>query len=199
MINILTIFYFFIRQLQCCGVDGPRDWVSGYSITNRAGSQGSFPTSCCNDTQTICQTYNAYQEGCFSKLEMRVQNGATVLIGVGIGIAFVEASKILIYTKYFIDCTRYYIRHVVTMSTFYCNIRKTGFKQRKLNKYKKVLNLKIIQFFIKYINTINNILKFKFNHRVTMAIFEFKQMYFLFLDCRYCPCLLPRHGREKGK
>lgn len=33
-----------------------------------------------------------YKEGCFNKLEMRVQKGATVLIGVGIGIAFVEAS-----------------------------------------------------------------------------------------------------------
>lgn len=35
-----------------------------------------------------------YTDGCFSKLEMRIHNGATVLIGVGIGIAFVEASKL---------------------------------------------------------------------------------------------------------
>lgn len=51
------------------------------------------------DTQLInCQLNNpaVYQEGCFSKLEMRVHKGATVLIGVGIGIAFVEASKLFV-------------------------------------------------------------------------------------------------------
>jgi len=49
----------------------------------------------------VCQIVTANTEGCFRKLEMRVQNSATVLIGVGIGIAFVEASKVLIYTYIF--------------------------------------------------------------------------------------------------
>lgn len=46
------------------------------------------------DMQVICQfgSPTMYKDGCFSKLEMRVMKGATVLIGVGIGIAFVEAS-----------------------------------------------------------------------------------------------------------
>lgn len=46
------------------------------------------------DMQVICQLGGPtmYKDGCFSKLEMKVQKGATVLIGVGIGIAFVEAS-----------------------------------------------------------------------------------------------------------
>ncbi|EGI68525.1 CD63 antigen [Acromyrmex echinatior] len=72
------------KKLQCCGVDGPRDWI--------------IPSSCCDETLSICQIVTANTEGCFSKLEMRVQNSATILIGVGIGIAFVEASKVLIYT-----------------------------------------------------------------------------------------------------
>ncbi|EFN60280.1 CD63 antigen [Camponotus floridanus] len=81
------------KKLQCCGVDGPNDW----SPAN--GFMSNFPSSCCiQDDQLInCRLDNvAYREGCFSKLEMRVHKGATVLIGVGIGIAFVEASKLFV-------------------------------------------------------------------------------------------------------
>ncbi|KAG5323170.1 TSN6 protein, partial [Acromyrmex heyeri] len=77
------------KKLQCCGVDGPRDWID-----NGAYSAGVIPSSCCDETLSICQIVTANTEGCFNKLEMRVQNSATILIGVGIGIAFVEASKI---------------------------------------------------------------------------------------------------------
>ncbi|KAM0731349.1 CD63 antigen [Formica fusca] len=81
------------RKLECCGVDGPNDWTpsNGFTLT--------FPSSCCkHDPQVICQVNDAtvYQEGCFSKLEMRVHKGATVLIGVGIGIAFVEIAGIIL-------------------------------------------------------------------------------------------------------
>ncbi|KYN26889.1 CD63 antigen [Trachymyrmex cornetzi] len=77
--------------LQCCGVDGARDWIDNVNLV------GVIPPSCCDETMTICQVVTANKEGCFNKLEMRVQNSATVLIGVGIGIAFVEASKVLVY------------------------------------------------------------------------------------------------------
>ncbi|XP_011049563.1 PREDICTED: CD63 antigen [Acromyrmex echinatior] len=70
------------KKLQCCGVDGPRDWI--------------IPSSCCDETLSICQIVTANTEGCFSKLEMRVQNSATILIGVGIGIAFVEIVGIVL-------------------------------------------------------------------------------------------------------
>ncbi|XP_011267955.1 CD63 antigen [Camponotus floridanus] len=81
------------KKLQCCGVDGPNDW----SPAN--GFMSNFPSSCCiQDDQLInCRLDNvAYREGCFSKLEMRVHKGATVLIGVGIGIAFVEIAGIIL-------------------------------------------------------------------------------------------------------
>lgn len=74
-------------------MDGPRDWIE----SSGAYPAREFPSSCCDDRVSICQFVNANTEGCFKKLEMRVQNGATVLIGVGIGIAFVEASKVLVY------------------------------------------------------------------------------------------------------
>ncbi|XP_012054698.1 PREDICTED: CD151 antigen [Atta cephalotes] len=75
------------KKLQCCGADGPRDWID-----NPAG----IPSSCCNETMLVCQIVTANTEGCFRKLEMRVQNSATVLIGVGIGIAFVEIAGIVL-------------------------------------------------------------------------------------------------------
>lgn len=74
-------------------MDGPTDWSPANGFTS------SFPSSCCmHDLQVICQisSTSVYQEGCFDKLAMRVHKGATVLIGVGIGIAFVEASKFLV-------------------------------------------------------------------------------------------------------
>jgi len=77
-------------------VDGPEDWTpaKGFMAAN-------FPTSCCADMQVICQLggTSLYKDGCFSKLEMRVRKGATILIGVGIGIAFIEVSKF--YFTYF--------------------------------------------------------------------------------------------------
>ncbi|KYN40073.1 CD63 antigen [Trachymyrmex septentrionalis] len=82
-----------IQKLQCCGVDGPRDWSD-----NGAYPAGVIPSTCCDETVSVCQIVTANTEGCFSKLEMRVQNSATILIGVGIGIAFVEASKVLVHT-----------------------------------------------------------------------------------------------------
>ncbi|CAL1681603.1 unnamed protein product [Lasius platythorax] len=80
------------KKLQCCGVDGPNDWGPANGFTS------SFPSSCCMDMQVICQigSTSVYQEGCFNKLEMRVHKGATVLIGVGIGIAFVEIAGIIL-------------------------------------------------------------------------------------------------------
>ncbi|KAL6255277.1 CD63 antigen [Pogonomyrmex barbatus] len=76
------------KKLQCCGIDGPIDWNN---------SAKKFPESCCNENmQMICSYNTAYKEGCFSKLEMRVENNATILIGVGIGIAFVEIAGIIL-------------------------------------------------------------------------------------------------------
>ncbi|XP_018358143.1 PREDICTED: CD63 antigen isoform X2 [Trachymyrmex cornetzi] len=78
------------KKLQCCGVDGARDWIDNVNLV------GVIPPSCCDETMTICQVVTANKEGCFNKLEMRVQNSATVLIGVGIGIAFVEIAGIVL-------------------------------------------------------------------------------------------------------
>lgn len=75
---------------MCCGVDGPYDWTMNSAFI------ATLPPSCCMKMQDPCGigSPDVNKDGCFEKLKMRVQNGATILIGVGIGIAFVEVSTI---------------------------------------------------------------------------------------------------------
>lgn len=81
--------YFFMFQLECCGVDGPRDWVFG----------SYYPDSCCKQSEAISpdnlcgpsQDF-VYQEGCFEKLSTRLREGSLIIMGVGIGIAIIQVS-----------------------------------------------------------------------------------------------------------
>lgn len=90
------------RKLQCCGVDGPADWHS-QEVTSARDGQKMMPSSCCHPTRdgaappTDAQCSKGlptdiyvYQDGCYPKLQEKVDQGAKVLIGVGIGIAFIE-------------------------------------------------------------------------------------------------------------
>lgn len=82
------------RKLHCCGVNGPADWVD-------LSRNGTLRTSCCrpeliDDRSNDCkEAYplfkdKYYQEGCVNKLKDKVDNNARSLIGVGIGIAFIQ-------------------------------------------------------------------------------------------------------------
>ncbi|XP_035739868.1 CD63 antigen-like [Vespa mandarinia] len=79
-------------KLMCCGVDGPNDWIMNNAFI------ATLPPSCCMKMQNPCGigSLDVNKEGCFEKLKMRVQKGATILIGVGIGIAFVEVAGIIL-------------------------------------------------------------------------------------------------------
>ncbi|CAH1154154.1 unnamed protein product [Phaedon cochleariae] len=83
------------RKLMCCGVDGPGDW------------QGqSTPNSCCTsekldqETEAYCldNAFGTYmfKTGCFEHLKGKFESNSTILIGVGIGIAFVEVIGIVL-------------------------------------------------------------------------------------------------------
>ncbi|XP_015595889.1 CD63 antigen [Cephus cinctus] len=84
------------KKLECCGIDNSNDWITAKGITSN-----TLPDSCCKDLPVggACHTYDIkmlHTKGCFAELEFRVQNGAKVLIGVGIGIAFVEIAGIIL-------------------------------------------------------------------------------------------------------
>lgn len=91
-----------VPQLKCCGIDGFQDW------------QGQkLPPSCCHaddnyeevqaqqqsDSYCIDNGFGKYyyRTGCYDRLKMKVNGNTKVLIGVGIGIAFVEASFLSIF------------------------------------------------------------------------------------------------------
>ncbi|XP_012277952.1 CD151 antigen [Orussus abietinus] len=80
-------------KLECCGVESWKDWIEAGVIDSRR-----LPNSCCKDLPQgqWCSGASVNEKGCFEKLEMRVQDGAKVLIGVGIGIAFVEVAGIVL-------------------------------------------------------------------------------------------------------
>lgn len=81
------------QRMMCCGIDGPRNW---YDSNNQ-----TIPASCCrplyiDSGSKDCAKSEAlfihryYQDGCISKIHDRVANSSSILIGVGIGIAFVQ-------------------------------------------------------------------------------------------------------------
>ncbi|XP_066995789.1 CD63 antigen [Anabrus simplex] len=84
-------------KFECCGVEHPQDW-------NGHLTSGKVPPTCCMSTapegaRCSNSTYNSpgiYQRGCFDKLKNRVKDGALVLAGVGIGIAFVELAGVVL-------------------------------------------------------------------------------------------------------
>ena len=78
--------------MECCGVDSYRDWNS---VQTRNTQFGSISASCCKDwkSQSECPSNEVFEAGCYDALEMRVHKSASVLIGVGIGIAFVEVKQ----------------------------------------------------------------------------------------------------------
>ncbi|KAG5882055.1 hypothetical protein JTB14_007717 [Gonioctena quinquepunctata] len=83
------------KKLMCCGVDGPSDW------------QGQLtPVSCCTDekpeleVEAFCSdnafgTY-VFNTGCFDNMKMKIESNTKILIGVGVGIAFIEVVGIIL-------------------------------------------------------------------------------------------------------
>ncbi|XP_034252162.1 CD63 antigen-like [Thrips palmi] len=97
------------KRMECCGTDNWRDW------NGILRAPGELPYSCCvrysfggyeppstlgYQTNPACQaTANpnfVWQQGCFSKLEAVVRDSSVIVMGVGIGIAFVEIAGIVL-------------------------------------------------------------------------------------------------------
>ncbi|XP_044754548.1 leukocyte surface antigen CD53-like [Coccinella septempunctata] len=85
-------------KLHCCGVTGPTDWPEKTRPLSccHAIREGSPPPQDfhCRDAQPKDEIL--YSNGCFGELKMKAESSANVLMGVGIGIAFVEVIGILL-------------------------------------------------------------------------------------------------------
>uniref|UniRef100_A0AAR5QD54 Tetraspanin n=1 Tax=Dendroctonus ponderosae TaxID=77166 RepID=A0AAR5QD54_DENPD len=73
------------RQFKCCGVDGPKDWPDNIR-----------PISCCLDKFCWGDTAVYHQVGCYDTLVEKIHMSTSILVYVGIGIAFVEIIGIFI-------------------------------------------------------------------------------------------------------
>ncbi|KAK3924860.1 CD63 antigen [Frankliniella fusca] len=100
------------RRLECCGTDSFRDWQGILRLP------GELPYSCCVrysyavgynfEPQGTLAYQNApachattnpiyvWQYGCFTKLEQVVRDSSVIVMGVGIGIAFIEIAGIVL-------------------------------------------------------------------------------------------------------
>ncbi|XP_066997792.2 CD63 antigen [Anabrus simplex] len=72
------------HDLECCGVKQYTDW---YSFR-----KDFIPPSCCAaaDMSSTCPPENAYKKGCLQAFADMISSKAVVIMGVGIGIAFVQ-------------------------------------------------------------------------------------------------------------
>ncbi|EDV56466.1 CD63 antigen [Drosophila erecta] len=88
------------QKLMCCGVDSPADWRT-------LSANKTLPGSCCqpqfiDTTVGHCLDSPAlgkdkyFQDGCVGKLKNRIEKNAIILIGVGIGIAFIQILGIIL-------------------------------------------------------------------------------------------------------
>lgn len=88
------------QKLMCCGVNDPTDW------TNISPNK-TLPASCCMPKfidQTVGHCFDLqvvgenkyFQDGCVGKLKNRIDKNAVILIGVGIGIAFIQILGIIL-------------------------------------------------------------------------------------------------------
>lgn len=88
------------RQLTCCGVNGPADWID-LSPTR------AMRTSCCRPSQIDEATQDCarspalfkdryYTDGCLGKMKQRVGSNTSVLIAVGLSVAFIQLLGIIL-------------------------------------------------------------------------------------------------------
>lgn len=82
--------------LECCGVDGPRDWIKYIEQTNATTSNGEekidVPSSCCGlfDPYDINNCERQYENGCLGRMDFIISQ-STMLIATGATtVAFVQ-------------------------------------------------------------------------------------------------------------
>lgn len=96
----------FQENVKCCGATGPSSWKNTtWVVANRkAASNGSdfelFPKSCCisgdcNKGTTYTGLANVHINGCVQESDAFLNDHMKELVGVGVGIAFIQIIGIL--------------------------------------------------------------------------------------------------------
>uniref|UniRef100_A0A1Y1L9E2 Tetraspanin n=3 Tax=Photinus pyralis TaxID=7054 RepID=A0A1Y1L9E2_PHOPY len=86
-------------KLECCGVEAPTDWPDKqrpFSCCHKTERTDAKPPESFHCVQAEPGDDILYSVGCFDRLQMKADSSAKILIGVGIGIAFVEIIGIIL-------------------------------------------------------------------------------------------------------
>ncbi|XP_017772659.1 PREDICTED: leukocyte surface antigen CD53 [Nicrophorus vespilloides] len=85
-------------KLECCGIEGPTDWPAKqrpYTCCHKV-REGAQPPEDFHCQAALPGEDILYSDGCFDKLKMKAESNAKILIGVGIGIAFIQLIGIIL-------------------------------------------------------------------------------------------------------
>lgn len=88
------------RKLMCCGINGPVDWVD-------LSRERTMRASCCRPSQIDESTHDCsasaalfkdryFTDGCLPKLKQRIGSNTSVLIAVGLSVAFIQLLGIIL-------------------------------------------------------------------------------------------------------
>lgn len=81
---------FFCIQMECCGVNGPKDWAS-------VMQSNKLPTTCCREIPVDgqCTEIDSYKLGCFKRFETQLEGNEQTIMWSSIGFAVVQVCKII--------------------------------------------------------------------------------------------------------
>lgn len=93
------------KTLKCCGVTSQSDWL--YLVNRTSDGSNLLPASCCRSNYIDpitkdCDKSGAlykdryYIEGCLPLLKEQIKDNTTVLIGIGVGISFIQLLGIIL-------------------------------------------------------------------------------------------------------
>ena len=85
----------FQKNVECCGFDGPDDWMTSYwHNQTMAKNSTDVPTSCCNNQKSSCNATigspDIFHQGCIAQGELLVKDNVAIIGGVGIGVAVIQ-------------------------------------------------------------------------------------------------------------
>ncbi|KAE9531656.1 hypothetical protein AGLY_010862 [Aphis glycines] len=83
-------------QIECCGINGPKDWKS-------VSHSGKLPASCCYALQIdeSCTEINSYTNGCYDEFKNSLQHNNQIIFWSALGFALIQIFAVILafYTK----------------------------------------------------------------------------------------------------
>lgn len=115
------------RDLSCCGIDGPNDWLNASQV---------LPMSCCEhagikDT-SICTIENAFQSGCLNNLSAYIMSYANVILITMLVLALVQIVGAFLTGRIFVKFRHSNATPLPTSDTFIMQVNMNNIEIQTL-------------------------------------------------------------------